>query len=518
MVANRRGKEMRTLIRGAKVLTMDPARSVIHNGAVLMEGDSIVEVDTWEALRKSSGIEQEWGDDDTWVLPGFFCAHYHHDRVFSMGSTDAPLELWLLRASGLDAPPAELEDEFNYLNTLISAIQLVRSGVTTTMDMAWPNNHHPVIQAYLDLGLDLVYAPAMRSQNGYVYEADDKFLSTLPGDLRKRIEGQGLGLTGVYFPATTYFERWDALHSEFGDRIQLVIAPDGPEWCSEDELRLAAKRAAQSGACLHLHNTESPLERQWALHTRGKTMTGYLAEIGFLGSNVSSGHGVWFSEADVELLVKNKAVTVHNPTSNLRLANGIAPVAMYIRAGMTMALGTDGEGLTDRSNFLDEMRLAAYLQRIPSAIYPAPDPWTRGLSAHTVFEMATINGATAFGRKKMGRLQAGYRADLLLLNAKRMSSPYLWTGHDPYDAVLQKAQPEHFDKVISRGRLLLDNGRITTVDEEKLTQRLQSIYETMWKKHDGTRRALIRELEPFFFKFFKRWQEEPSAYVTPPRW
>src|SRR5437868_5707153 len=186
---------MRTLIRGAQVLTLDPGRPVIPDGAVLVDGDRIIGVDTYEALRQSPGIEQEWGTDDTWVLPGFVNAHYHHDRVFSMGLPDSPLELWLLRGSGLEAPDPEVEEEFNYLNTLVSAIQLVRSGVTLTMDMAWPTNHRPVIQAYLDLGLDLIYAPAMRSQNGYVYGPDDKFLATLPADLRQSIAGQGLGLT-----------------------------------------------------------------------------------------------------------------------------------------------------------------------------------------------------------------------------------------------------------------------------------------------------------------------------------
>lgn len=147
---------MRTLIRGSQVLTLDPKRPTIQNGAVLVEGDRIVAVDTLEALQKSPGIEKELGTDETWILPGFVNAHYHHDRVFSMGSVDAPLELWLLRASGLDGPAPEVEDEFNYLNTLVSAIQLVRSGVTMTMDLAWPVKHGPVIQAYLDLGLDLI--------------------------------------------------------------------------------------------------------------------------------------------------------------------------------------------------------------------------------------------------------------------------------------------------------------------------------------------------------------------------
>jgi cytosine/adenosine deaminase-related metal-dependent hydrolase len=509
---------MRTLIRGAKLLTQDPKRPVIMDGAILIEHERIVEVDSYEALKNSPGIEQELGNDDTWVMPGFVNAHYHHDRVYSMGAVDAPLELWLLRASGLDAPPPDAEDEFNYLITLVSAMQLVRSGVTLTMDMAWPTNHRPVIQAYLDLGLDLVYAPTLRSQNGYVYEPDENFLASLPNELRQRVVGQGLGLTGVYKPAGPYFDTWTELKAEFGDRVQLAIAPDGPEWCSEAELRQTTQRAKKDGACVHLHNTESPLERQWALQTRNQTMTEYLAEIDFLRPGVSCGHGVWYSENDMKLLAVHDVVTVHNPSSNLRLGNGIAPVAAYLEAGMTIALGTDGEGLTDRSKYLDEMRLAAYLQRIPSAIFPQRDPWTRGLSARTVFEMATINGAKAFRKEGIGRIQPGYRADLVLVNAKRMSMPYLWPGHDPYSAVLQKAEPEHIDMVISRGRVLMKAGRIVTVDEEAVTRKLQSLYEVIWKNGDVQRKALIRELEPFLFKFFKQWQDEPAGFALPARW
>jgi 5-methylthioadenosine/S-adenosylhomocysteine deaminase len=128
--------------------------------------------------------------------------------------------------------------------------------------------------------------------------------------------------------------------------------------------------------------------------------------------------------------------------------------------------------------------------------------------------MATINGARAFRREGIGRLEPGYRADLLLLNAKRLVTPYLWPGHDPYAAVLQKAEPDHLDMVISRGRVLLDGGRMVTVDEARVTRKLQSLYEIIWKKQDRQRQALVRELEPFFYRFFQPWQELP----TPTRW
>src|SRR5207245_541715 len=138
----------------------------------------------------------------------------------------------------------------------------------------------------------------------------------------------------------------------------------------------------------------------------------------------------------------------------------------------------------------------------------------RGLPARTVFEMATVYGAKAFGREQIGRLQPGYRADLLLLNAKRLASPYLWPGHDPYAMVLQKAEPDHIDMVISRGRVMMEDGRIVTVDEGLVMRKLQSLYEAIWKKQDGQRQALVRELEPFFFRFFQSWQEQQP----PARW
>jgi Amidohydrolase family len=94
--------------------------------------------------------------------------------------------------------------------------------------------------------------------------------------------------------------------------------------------------------------------------------------------------------------------------------------------------------------------------------------------------MATVNEAKAFRREAIGRLQPGYRADLLLLNAKRLGAPYLWPGHDPYATVLPQAEPGHLDMVISRGRVLLDAGQIVAVDETRLTQKLQSLYDVIW--------------------------------------
>jgi 5-methylthioadenosine/S-adenosylhomocysteine deaminase len=239
---------------------------------------------------------------------------------------------------------------------------------------------------------------------------------------------------------------------------------------------------------------------QWALKTRQQTMTAYLAEIGFLAANVSCGHGVWYSDRDIELIVNAGATTVHCPSSNLRLSNGIAPVADYLAAGMNVALGTDGQGLADDSDFLSEMRLAALLQRTPGLHSKGLKPWT-------VFEMATVNGATAFQRQQMGAIKPGNLANLVMLDAEQMQYPYLWHGHDPYQAVLQRAQPDDVTMVMAQGKIILQDGQITTVDESTVVDRLRSLYQTLWGAQTGDRTRLIAALEPYVIQFFEQWHD-----------
>lgn len=498
----------RYLVRAAKVLTLDPQQPVIDDGAVLVTGASITRVGRYADLKSAAPGARELGGPSFWLLPGFVNAHYHNWRTFSMGATpDGPLERFMLRMSGFEIP-TELEAEFSRLNTLVSAIQLVRSGVACTMDMPLTAQHRPILDAYRALGLDLIYAPTIRTQLGYVYADDDAFLATLPATLRSRIHGRGLGLTGGYLDPETYWRDWQALKAEFGADIQFVIAPDGPEWCSEAQLRQWRTRAEAEGACLHLHNSESPMEMQWAVQTRGQTMTEYLGAIGFLGPMVSCGHGVWYSQHDTDLLARAGATTVHCPSSNLRLSNGIAPVADYLAGGMNVAIGTDGQGFSDTSDYLEELRLADLLQRTPG-------PATRALPAQRLLHMATTGGARAFGRSDTGPLVAGNVAHLTLLDAKAMTHPYAWPGHDPHAVVLQRARAAHVDTVISRGRVLLEGGRITTVDESAVETALGALYEAIWKAQSHERRALLDELEPHVMTFYDGWTQTglPARYA-----
>jgi len=495
---------VRLLVSGDVVITGDPAQPQIRDGAVLMAAGRIEAVGPAAVLARHAPDARRAGGAGHWVLPGFVNAHYHNWRTFSMGATpDLPLEPFMLRMSGF-AVPAAFASEFAYLNTMVSAIQLVRSGVALTIDMPLSADHRPTVRAYLDLGLDLIHAPTVRTQNGYVYDDDAVFLDALPAALRARVEGAGYGLTGGYTALDTYLAQWLALRAEYGDRVQFALAPDGPEWCSEDELRRLRAFATEQGACLHLHNSESPMEMQWALKTRGQTMTAYLDEIGFLGPDVSCGHAVWLSEHDVALLADAGATAVHCPSSNLRLSNGIAPVSDYLAAGLNVALGTDGQGFSDTSDYLEEIRLAGLLQRTPGL-------QGRSLAPETLLEMATVAGARAFGRTDTGRLVPGAAANVCALDAHQLARPYAWPGHDPLAVILQRARADHVRVVVSRGQLILDDGEVITVDEDATASRLRGLYEALWAVQSPERQMTIRALEPHVLEFFEAWRDWPVS-------
>lgn len=495
-------KVSRFLIRGEAVLTGVPGAAPLRDGAVLVENERILAVGPWSALQPAAQDARVLGGESHWVLPGFVNAHYHNWRTFSMGATpDLPLEPFMLRMSGFEIPP-ELDAEFSRLNTLVSAIQLVRSGVALTIDMPLSSDHRPILEAYGLLGLDVVYAPTLRTCNGYVYDDDARFLASLPEALRARVQGGGYGLTGGYTPLEEYLDYWLALRAEHGAIAQFALAPDGPEWCAEAELRRLRAFATEHGAYLHLHNSESPMEMQWALKTRGQTMTQYLAGIGFLGPDVSCGHAVWLSHEDVDLLARAGATVAHCPSSNLRLSNGIAPVAAYRAAGLSVALGTDGQGFSENSDYLEELRLAGLLQRTPGLE-------TRALPATALLEMATTAGARAFGRHDTGRLEPGAVANVTTLDAAALSRPYAWPGIDPLDLVMARARESHVRTLLSRGRLILEEGVVRSVDEAAVIARLNDLYARIWAGRSAQRHATIDALEVHVRRFFEPWAELP---------
>lgn len=503
----------RILITADWIIPVD--RSPIKDGAILIEDSQIIAVDRRNNLEDVENITRKLGGQGTWVMPGFINTHYHNGRSFQMGFSEEPGETGLFRTFSQGGfSDIEQARTFSYLNTLVSATQLIKSGITTTIDMAWGGKstgieHDFAIKAYTNLGLSIVFAPIARDRAAYVYGDDDEFLAMLPAKLAQQIKNADLGQSDK-IAAEDYIEEWSDLRSGFAnDLTHLIVALDGPVWCSDELSIKLSNWAIKQGCPLHMHNAESKLEVDWALNQLGKTSTRHLYDLNILVPHTSFAHGTWLSEEDIELCVDKGITIAHTPSSDLHWYCGIAPIAVYLMAGMNVSIGTDGSGFSEDHDFLTEMRIASLLQRVPGDL-----DWP-GLKPDEAIKMATINGAKAFGlEERIGTITPGKRADLILLDGDRLRGKLVNPLHDVQDVLIQRGKTEHVMTVIVAGKILLEDGKITPVNEEEAVIELRGYYEVLWNMKDEHREKIIGEGLKYVRDYFKPW--ETKQY--PPRY
>jgi guanine deaminase len=218
---------------------------------------------------------------------------------------------------------------------------------------------------------------------------------------------------------------------------------------------------------------------------------------------------VWLSAEDIRLLAERGAVIVHNPSSNLVLFNGIAPVADMLNGGVRVGFGLDATGLNDTQDYLTDLRLDLLLQRRPG--------WDRrAVTAADLLGMATHGGATALGLgSTLGRLEPGYQADPVLLDRTRLyGSPYLNPSAPPDDVVVRRATASDVDHVLVAGRLVIEDGRAVGIDEAALERRVAASLEGVYEQLDSAD-AAFAQLEPHIASFYRAWEAESFDLLPP---
>jgi 5-methylthioadenosine/S-adenosylhomocysteine deaminase len=238
---------------------------------------------------------------------------------------------------------------------------------------------------------------------------------------------------------------------------------------AEETLREGARLAKELGAAIHIHLLETATERANMLAKHKESSVFLAAEYGLLDVPVIAAHCVHVDAADIELLEKKGVHVAHNPSSNLKLASGVAPVPQLLRAGVNVCLGTDGASSNNTLNLFQEMRLAALLHKGASGDALA-------VPAGTAFRMATQNGAAALGFPDCGRIAPGQKADITILN---MDKPHLTPVYDPLSTVVYAAQASDVETVMVNGKLLLHNGTLRTMDESKVRRQARRIAEKL---------------------------------------
>lgn len=471
---------------------------VIEDGAVFQRDGVIVDVGKFEALAKNHRPDDVLGSDQHVVLPGFVNSHHHVGLLaFQLGIPDLPLEQWIMsRLRKRDVDP--------YLDTLYSAFEMIESGITTVQHLhsrvSGPVERihqvaNKVIKAYQDIGMRVSYSYSMRDQNVLVYEADEEFIKRLPADLAPAV---GEFLRKQVIPLDDNFSLFEQLYREHNhaERVRIQFLPANLLWCSEKALTMLRDYGEKYRVPMHIHLVETKYQKEYTRRHRGGTAVEHLRDLGLLGPNMTLGHGVWLTASDIDLVAESGTLICHNPSSNLRLRSGIAPLNCLEQRGVRVAIGLDDASINDDRSMLQEMRVALRVHRVPGMDDNVP-------TAPQVLQMATEHGArsTPYGMS-IGALEAGKAADLVIMNWKHIAHPYLDSEVPVVDALVHLARTSGVETVLVAGEPILRDGRFTRLNKTDVLEEFAASLRVPLRPDEERRRDLAKRVFPHAKQFY----------------
>jgi cytosine/adenosine deaminase-related metal-dependent hydrolase len=326
-----------------------------------------------------------------------------------------------------------------------------------------------VIAAYGDSGIRAAVTLALRDSSMDDPYLEDAFLASLSPEVRAEIEGWRRPLLSL----DDYLGLHDRLRRQF-PAVTLQLEPTAVAACASDFLREVRKAASARSAGLQLHLSETAYQKLYSLKRFGKSTVQRLAETGFLCSDVSCAHCVWLTQRDIAIMRETGAMVVHNPSSNLRLRSGIAPIRAMAEADVPIAVGTDNLTLNDDEDILQETRLAQLLQS-PPGIGESP------IAAWTALQWATQAGARVLGIEGLGSLEPGSPADIVMAHNRSLDRAVFEHGHDIAASVMHWVRQSDIDQVLVGGQIMVRNGRYVFRDREELER----------KAHEGHRQWML---------------------------
>src|SRR5499427_376145 len=510
----------RYLVVGDPVVSLG-AQALIPDGSVVVDDGVITAVGSRAEMETRGPFDRVLGSGDHFVLPGFVNCHYHSELAIGPGLYQHIFEKANVHIQAAVGPIAENDLYYGILWGLVTAI---KGGQTATIDMYYGRPSLPdfgceaALHAYEDAGLRTAFGLVSRDQNIYAHEPDEQFLARLPAGLAEEVRRSPMGYAWPVDQVMASFRRLHGSWHGRDDRIAIVTAPDWTPACSDDLYVRCRRVADEHGTAMISHVLETRAEMMFNLRAYGRTALRRLADIGVLSPATVLEHFVWVTDEDMAVFADSGAVASNNPGSNLRLSTGICRVRDIMAAGGRVAFGTDGISFSDRDDFFTELRLACYLQRMPR------DFETGRLDSEQVLRAAAANGARALGlHGKLGSLEPGGYADLLIVSKDRIFfPPGRYSGEPFLDVVLDRAESADIDTVMVGGRVLMEGGRVTVVDEARVRDRFaEAVAERVYRPSAEVQRwaELGTMVEPYLADFYRPWYQTPiePAYVYNPR-
>jgi 5-methylthioadenosine/S-adenosylhomocysteine deaminase len=487
------------LLRGARVYRHDGDTDLPSVADVLVRDGAIAAVGAVVATPEDATVVDLSGH---LLMPGFVNSHYHSHDVLAKGLFEClPLEHWGLVAGPL-ANNRSLEEV--RLRTLLGAVEALRNGITTVQDFSSfapmePDVVDTILLAYREAGLRVVYAITVRDQSQLDTILDAK--NVVPQDLHSLI-GTSRGDTAAQLAFV------ESEIDRVGDQDGLVVwalSPSAPQRCSETLLRGVGEIAMRRKLPVYTHVYESRVQRLFATEHFGRyggSMVNYMEDMGLVGPHVTIAHGVWPDPSEIEHLARTGTGVVLNMLSNLRLRNGVAPISAYRRLGVPLALGSDNCSCSDVHSLLPVMKNYCLLGGIMDIEEDAP-------TAAEAIRLATLGGARAAGcAERFGAIEPGLRADLVAFDCED-------PAFRPLNSVARQLVFAETGRAIRKvwvdGRLVVDKGRATRVDEEKLVDDVAAIMPSVRSKLDALR-ADAGRLTPFLREMTRRATLRPLTY------
>lgn len=422
---------MKLLIKNADIVTGIKGAMFLKNHSIGIDDSKIIFLDQDNKVKEGFKPDKIIDAKNKIVMPGLVNAHTHSSMTLLRNAADdVALHKWLFEK--IFPLEAKLSEEDIYWGTMLAIAEMLKSGTTAFADMYLHMDR--VAQAVCESGIR----------------------ATLSRSLLDFQKGDGVKPINAADKCRTYHKNW---HGKGDGRLKVYIEVHSTYLFDVDSLKEAACLAKELGSGINIHVQETQKELEDSLSKYGKTPTELLVETGILDVPVIAAHCVHVRDNDISILKEKNASVAHNPTSNLKLGSGIAPIPEFIRRGINIALGTDGAASNNNLNMFEEMHLAAL-------IHKGAGMNAELLDAEQTILMATANGAVALGfGNETGCIRVGMNADIILINT---DVPHIQPVNNPISAVVYSVQASDVDTVLVDGKVLMENKQLTTIDEERI--------------------------------------------------
>jgi len=429
---------------------------------VLIKGTAIQEVGPNLTPPKGSDVDVIDASGMV-VVPGLVNTHHHFYQTFTRNLPavqDAELFDWLVYLYEIWK---HLDADSVWWSTALATAELLKTGCTTATD------HHYLYPE--GIGADI-----MGLQFDAAARTGIRFSPTRGSMSRSKKDG-GLPPDSTVQDEETILVDSERVIREFHDpdgwaMRKVALAPCSPFSVSEDLMKQSAALARRYGARLHTHLAETNDEDDYCVEIYKRRPLKLMEDCDFIGEDVWFAHGIFFNDAELDLLASTGTHVAHCPSSNMRLGSGICRVREMLDRCVNVALAVDGSASNDTSDMLAEVRQALLLQRVTKG--------AKALTGREAWRLATENGAKLLGFEKIGRIEAGWAADLALFDVRDI--PYVGALSDPAAALIFSGYDHRAAWTVVNGRVVVEDGRLVGIDEEELTRRATDEVNALYRR------------------------------------